>query len=243
MTPSQSRKAIYINRISSNQYKTLPPFARYSAYLPPPILPLSVLQSRVNKQQWVQPPAERCLNVFLLSDCESEPGKYSGDTGMGTLGTCAVHLQLVSRSDPHTLPYHCTVYLPISRLQLARIIIASTNPQTLTLIPTSFMMITCKYGSNTKSTCFGIMPRSRGRVRGRVPRITPDSGLVMGLPAVKAHYADIIRRISPTRYHQISARAVCGSPEPTLEACEQWAVVAVCREGCAGRNSSRPELA
>ena len=62
-------------------------------------------------------------------------------------------------------------------------------------------------------------------MRGRVPRITPDSGLVMGLPAVKAHYADIIRRISPTRYHQISARAVCGSPEPTLEACEQWAVV------------------
>ena len=194
-------------------------------------------------QQWVRPPAERCLNVFLLSDCESEPGKYSGDTGMGTLGTCAVHLQLVSRSDPHTLPYHCTVYLPISRLQLAPIIIASTNPQTLTLIPTSFMMITCKYGSNTKSTCFGLMPRSRGRVRGRVPRITPDSGLIMGLPAVKAHYADIIRRISPTRYHQISARAVCGSPEPTLEACEQWAVVVVCREGCAGRNSSRPELA
>ena len=64
-----------------------------------------------------------------------------------------------------------------------------------------------------------------GRVRGGVPRITPDSGLIMGLPAVKAHYADIISRISPTRYHQISARApdaVCCSPEVFGS---MWAVV------------------
>ena len=40
-------------------------------------------------------------------------------------------------------------------------------------------------------------------LRGPVPRITPDSGLIMGLPAVKAHYADIISGISPARYHQI----------------------------------------
>ena len=40
-------------------------------------------------------------------------------------------------------------------------------------------------------------------LRGPVPRITPDSGLIMGLPAVKAHYADIISGISPARYHQL----------------------------------------
>ena len=71
-----------------------------------------------------------------------------------------------------------------------------------------------------------------GRVRGGVPRITPDSGLIMGLPAVKAHYADIISGISPTRYHQISD-AVCCSPEVFGIMCAVvgWICGSVCREG------------
>ena len=83
----------------------------------------------------------------------------------------------------------------------------------------------------------------RGSVRGGVPRITPDSGLIMGLPAVKAHYADIISGISPTRYHQISD-AVCRSPEVFGSMCAAvGGYVDLCVKRVEARNSSRPELA
>ena len=74
-------------------------------------------------------------------------------------------------------------------------------------------------------------------LRGPVPRITPDSGLIMGLPAVKAHYADIISGISPARYHQI----------PSMYkgdiACEHLVDGRVERGLDRARNSSPPELA
>ena len=77
-------------------------------------------------------------------------------------------------------------------------------------------------------------------LRGPVPRITPDSGLIMGLPAVKAHYADIIRRISPTRYHQIPL-VQSTVAQGSFESCEQW--LDGCVERVGARNSSRPKLA
>ena len=163
------------------------------------------------------------LNVFPFApppvarySRSGNPGNLKGSVPITCWCPDDTHIPLIISWYPHTLPYHCTfppaaICRTLFGLLSALALATNANSQSCFFASFSFIMSEmcctrlchCQYVLS-KDPCELWEPMFWSHsLRGPVPRITPDSGLIMGLPAVKAHYADIISGISPTRYHQI----------------------------------------
>ena len=157
------------------------------------------------------------LNVFPFApppvarySSSGNPGNLKGPVPIASWCPDDTHIPLIISWYPHTLPYHCTfppaaICRTLFGLLSALALATNANSQSCFLPVLVSSRLKCVALDYVIVIMFWakIRVNCENSLRGPVPRITPDSGLIMGLPAVKAHYADIISGISPARYHQI----------------------------------------